>query len=115
MEVNLFMSNRSKEQEWQAHIAECQLSGMSVRQWCQINRISINQYHYWKRKLNAIKTTEQTSKTEWASLTLSDSEQSRTQNPPLILHIHHYKIELREGFDPNLLDEVLKVIGGLCC
>ena len=38
-------------QEWQQRILECQSSGMSVKAWCQQNRISTGSYYFHLRKI----------------------------------------------------------------
>ena len=38
-------------QEWQQRILDCQSSGMSVKAWCQQNRISTGSYYFHLRKI----------------------------------------------------------------
>lgn len=105
------MSNLTKEMEWLTYITECENSGLSVRRWCTINQISPDQYYYWSKKINTIKTET----TQWASLSLDSAIQ---QNPifedTLFVHIDKYKIEVKEGFNTQMLTDVLKVVGALC-
>ena len=36
--------------EWSGRIAECRSSGMSVKSWCEAQRIAIKTYYYWERQ-----------------------------------------------------------------
>ena len=37
--------------EWAARISEQKASGLTIRQWCEQNNISIYKYNYWKHQL----------------------------------------------------------------
>ena len=37
--------------EWAARFSDQQASGLTVRQWCEHNGISIHKYNYWKHQL----------------------------------------------------------------
>lgn len=38
-------------QEWADHFAEQKVSGLTVRQWCEVNHFSFHTYNYWKHLL----------------------------------------------------------------
>ena len=38
-------------QEWAGRFAEQKASGLTVRQWCEINHFSFHTYNYWKHLL----------------------------------------------------------------
>lgn len=40
-----------KLQEWTDRFAEQKASGLTVRQWCEINHLSFHTYNYWKHLL----------------------------------------------------------------
>ena len=37
---------------WNQRITERNKSGMSVSEWCKVNEISKQKYHYWNNKIN---------------------------------------------------------------
>ena len=37
--------------EWAARFTDQKVSGLTVRQWCDQNHLSIHKYHYWKHLL----------------------------------------------------------------
>ena len=43
--------HQAKLQEWTARFADQKASGLTVRQWCEINRFSFHTYNYWKHLL----------------------------------------------------------------
>lgn len=38
-------------QEWAGRFAEQKASGLTVRQWCEVNHFSFHTYNYWKHLL----------------------------------------------------------------
>lgn len=106
------MSDLTKENEWRQIIETCKASGMPIKYWCHANNVSLNQYHYWKRKFNATPLPVQDA--QWAPLIVGDHSDSKSSSLPVVLQINSYKIELRKGFDLSVLSDVLKVIQSLC-
>ena len=51
MDKVTFVKSQLKLEHWRKLIAECQSSGMQVKQWCAQNEISKDQYYYWLRKV----------------------------------------------------------------
>ena len=43
--------HQAKLQEWTARFADQKASGLTVRQWCEINHFSFHTYNYWKHLL----------------------------------------------------------------
>lgn len=37
--------------EWAARFSDQKASGLTIRQWCEQNNISIHKYNYWKHQL----------------------------------------------------------------
>ena len=113
MEV-FFMSDESKEKKWREIIDACKASGQTIKEWCHLNSVSLDRYHYWKRKFNAEANNKADQNAEWASLIIGDYSSSKDLCSPVILQVASYKIELRDGFSPSVLAAVLKVIHSLC-
>ena len=38
-------------QKWAGRFAEQKVSGLTVRQWCEVNHFSFHTYNYWKHLL----------------------------------------------------------------
>lgn len=43
--------HQAKLTEWAARFSDQKASGLTVRQWCEQNQISIHKYNYWKHLL----------------------------------------------------------------
>ena len=43
--------HQAKLSEWAARFSDQKASGLTVRQWCEKNEISIHKYNYWKHRL----------------------------------------------------------------
>lgn len=114
MEVLLFMSDLSKQEQWKLHISHCEASGMSINQWCKDHKLSATQYRYWKKKFNLEDSTPLNQSTEWVSLNIASDTTIMQSQAPLLLKVKEYSIEINEGFSSQVLLDTLKVIGDLC-
>ena len=45
------LKHQEKLREWQASVAECRSSGLSVRQWCQGQNVHPTTYYKWEREV----------------------------------------------------------------
>lgn len=43
--------HQARLSEWAARFSDQKASGLTVRQWCEKNEISIHKYNYWKHRL----------------------------------------------------------------
>lgn len=109
MEVKLFMTALSKEEQWHSHIKACSGSGMSIKAWCKVNDLSSHQYHYWKSKFNQTNSNPINESPQWAPL-IADAP----QNTPIVLKIGDFNLELTQGFDKQALVELINLFGSLC-
>jgi hypothetical protein len=97
-------------QQWQDRIIAYRTSGLTLKAWCAMNGCSVDQMKYWlykskksKSPTTAISTEAQ--KPRFVPLTVSPDAET-----PLLLRIGPAQIELRPGFDPRLLREVVKAL-----
>lgn len=114
MEVKLFMTELSKEQQWRNHIEACTSSGMSATAWCKANDVVAHQYHYWKRKFKAAESNPANNLPEWAPLITEIHQAGQPRHTPILLKVGDYKLELTQGFDKQALLELMKLLGSLC-
>ena len=45
------LKHQEKLREWRVSVAECRSSGMSVRQWCQEQKVHPTTYYKWEREV----------------------------------------------------------------
>ncbi|WP_216644237.1 hypothetical protein, partial [Akkermansia muciniphila] len=74
------------------------------------NNVNIHQLKYWLRKIGGSHQSSKTrSKQEWVSLAI-ENESTRTLNESLQITVGSASIEVRPGFNPSFLMEVVKVL-----
>ncbi len=57
---------RDTRAKWSQRVAECRQSGLSVRQWCNVQGINPKTYYHWQRKLFLM--AQQQAQIEFASV-----------------------------------------------
>jgi len=88
--------------QWATRVAEFQASGQSVSAWCAEQQVKPHQLRYWlKKHSQAVGNVP----TQWLSLNLRD-----LANPPLVIRIGQATVEVRPGFDPDLLRDVVRAL-----
>ena len=108
-----------RHREWAEEIAECQSSGMKIREWCRMKGISCNTYY---RRLRAVRTEllEQTEQTMQqivplsTSAALQHSEPNSVQSQPMpvcekvIIRKNGIEIELPQDVSEQMLLTLLR-------
>lgn len=114
MEVYLFMTMTLKQEQWRKRIDECTSSGLNIQQWCKANNVSPDQYHYWKKKFNALANDSKQSETQWAPLLIQNTQKSTISTSTITLQVGPFKVDVVKGFDKQTLTDLLKILGPLC-
>ena len=100
-------------QQWQKHVEDFKLSGLTREAYSKRNSIRVYQLDYWRKKFSrpdrspAILPSNQ-----WVPLQISD--RAIEKDAYIDLWIGSIRVEVRHGFDPQLLAEVLRVVGHQC-
>jgi len=104
------MSPDERKQLWQQRIQSYRSSGeSSVKAWCKQNQIGHQSMYKWMKRLEIEETETPRTSTQWLSVEVShplDDEKSS----PLIVNIGEFSIEVKEGFNPLLFNEVVQVL-----
>ena len=87
---------------WAVRVAEYKNSGQSVRAWCADHDVKPNQLWYWLRK----EKESVEPKLSWLPLDLSDASFQST----LVIRVGRVAIDVKPGFDPKLLLDVVKTL-----
>jgi hypothetical protein len=97
---------QAKHDFWERHVREWKRSGLSQAGYCRQHLISLKCFVYWKRKLIAAERS-----TSLVEAPRFKAAQVLSHLKPLCLRIgHRYSIEIERGFDPETLDQVLRVV-----
>lgn len=87
---------------------------MTVKQWCETQGCTLRQYYYWKRRLKPSKPDDNRPETQqWLAVDLDKTVAQ--PNPTIKLSIGKTQIEVRQGFDPNLLRDIVETLGRTTC
>jgi hypothetical protein len=88
---------------WADRVVEFKASGQSVPAWCAVHDVKIHQMRYWLKR-DKLASAEKTS--SWLPLDLSEAG---LQNA-LLVRVGKVAVEVRPGFDPKLLADVVKTL-----
>ena len=108
------MTMNTKQEQWREHIAACTSSGLSIHEWCKVNAVSSDNYHYWKRKLNKQESPSLEDQTQWASLLIEKPQNTLMPAQSITLQAGTFKVDVTQGFDKQTLTELLQVLSALC-
>lgn len=104
---------QQRRQEWEKRIAEYRSSGQSVREWCAANGVKPERLWYWLRRKKA-GSTETESTTTWLQAVVSGPTPGEQNDTGLLVKVGKASIEVKPGFDPELLSTVVRVLSGIC-
>jgi hypothetical protein len=96
---------------WKQHIDSWQETGLSQAEYCRRHNLKDHQLTYWKKRF--LKTETGVS---FVPLELEDilDIPARTDHALLYLVINnHFKVEIRAGFDAQLLRQLIYALRGL--
>lgn len=97
------MTKEERRIYWADRVAEFKASGQSVPAWCAAHDVKVHQMRYWLKR-NKLASAEKTP--SWLPLDLSDAG---LQNA-LLVRVGGVAVEVRPGFDPKLLLDVVKTL-----
>ena len=99
---------------WKQQVEAFEKSGMNRNAFCEQNQLKLYGLDYWRRRFSGRKPSKLArAKSGWIPLQVTDTAgQDRVEN--IRLRIGKLEIEIRSGFDRELLAEVLRVVGPVC-
>lgn len=101
------MTLNERDLLWNERIEAFEASGLNGAQWCRSQEIPVKQFRYWHKKLRrmAAAKTKELASTRWTAVSRKTADDA-----PLWLVCGSVKIEVRQPFNPELLQAVLKVL-----
>lgn len=105
------MPKTELRKEWERRIAVFRASGQTQAKWCAANDLKIHQFKYWLKRIEDSKST-QIPHAKWASVTIEEA--APEVNEPLHVKVGHASIEVKPGFNPTLLADVVRTLNKLC-
>lgn len=108
------MAREDRVELWKARIHEFRTRCESVTQWCKRHRVSRTQLYRWIRKLEqAERPAPAPTGPGWVALTVEEPTPGPSA-PPIVVRVGAMAVEVRSGFDPGVLAEVLRTVKALC-
>jgi len=106
------MTKAEKRKEWEARIARYRASGQSVREWCAANNVKPERLWYWLRKDKTKTDTPLEQPIQWLPVEISETSSG---DQPILLRTGKISIEVKPGFDPETLGQVLCILTTIVC
>ncbi|NMP21583.1 IS66 family insertion sequence element accessory protein TnpA [Sulfobacillus harzensis] len=103
------MSQKEREelrQLWVGLVAAFRASGLGQAQWCRQNGYKVRHLHYWLRKFPATDATASET-AAWLSVPIVPE---RNVGATLVVRVGSTVIDVRPGFDPDLLRAVVRAL-----
>jgi len=98
-------------QEWEKRIAQYKSSGQGVREWCAANGVKPQRLWYWLRRMSE---NGETKPTTWLPVEVGSPFLGEEANAGLVVRVGKASIEVKPGFDTELLSTVVRVLSGIC-
>ena len=106
------MTKAEWREEWENRIAHYRDSGKSVTEWCAANNVKAERLWYWLRKYKTSKDTPFKSN-QWLPVEVREHSPAEKDNS-LLIRVGEAQIEVKTGFDPALLCQVVRALITLC-
>jgi hypothetical protein len=106
------MSRQERRDHWSKMIAQQHASGLSVTAWCREHAVNHATFGYWRKRLTE---TDNSPSPEARWLAIDRDEPSHpASDHTLTLRVGRVALDVRPGFDPRLLCDVLTVLEARC-
>ena len=103
------MTRTEMRHVWESRISACRSSGQSVSTWCEAHQINRKQFYYWLKKLS----NEEVMAPQWIAVDL-DQQPADVPEPTLLVKVGSAVIEVKPGFNRDLLSDVVQTLQTLC-
>ncbi len=124
--MNSIMEVRTEARlrEWAGMVAECQSSGLTVREWCRENGIAPKTYYYRLRKvrlramqdmpggISSVPTVQHGNDVSFKQLEINAP--STSGSAVITLHVQNGTLEVSSGADRETIEAVLLALKTVC-
>jgi hypothetical protein len=97
---------------WKSRLAAFQASGKTQTAWCEENNVKLCQLRYQLRKASPANAATD-SQPHWLSMEVDNDPPKKSMNS-LCIRVGSATIEVRSGFDRELLADTLRVLATIC-
>ncbi|MCL5290177.1 MAG: helix-turn-helix domain-containing protein [Firmicutes bacterium] len=107
------MTKEELRKTWETRVAAFKASGQSASAWCAVHDLKTHQLFYWLRKHKNVDVPA-VAPTQWLSVAIDRQNPGNTQEDTLLVRLGHATIEVKPGFNPVLLSDVVRILAKLC-
>jgi hypothetical protein len=106
------MTKLERRTHWETQVTAFRASGQSVSEWCSNHQVKTHRLWYWIRQLQPTSEATSTPTSKWVPVELGDSVDPSSNH--LSIRIGDAVIEVKSGFDPVLLADVVRSLRTVC-
>ena len=107
------MTQAEKREQWAKLIREYETSGQRAGEWCSANNVRPGRLWYWLRKHRSEERSPEVHSGQWLPVEVTE-QGSTVQDDVLVITVGSASIQVRAGFDPGLLTQVVSALTGSC-
>jgi hypothetical protein len=97
-----------KRQIWEDRVARWQESGLTQKEFCRQNNLRENQLTYWKKRL-----FQPEAPVSFLQVQIAGNLGFERRSAIRLNIGHEYQVEIDPGFEPDVLKQVVSVLGRL--
>lgn len=105
------MKQTDLREQWEARIKDYRASGLTAEKWCAENEVTTRQLWYWLRKFRDSKESS-VRPPQWVPVNVHQPQENTESL--LLVKIGAAVIEIRPGYNPTLLSDVVRTLQALC-
>jgi transposase-like protein len=104
------MTKTARRKLWEERVSAFKVSGQTQANWCEDHEVNIHQLRYWLKKFRSEKLPDSPSP-KWIPVKIEDREGApNSPSHSIMVKVGEATIEVKPGFDPLLLANVVKVL-----
>lgn len=103
MDEVTIVKNAVADAEWEEKIRRCQESGLTVQEWCNLNKVNVKTYYYHLRRTRE-KIVEQ------IPVPIGTTQQLHKEEPEIKIRIGEAVIKIPDGMSEKTIGAVLRVL-----
>lgn len=103
------MSPSETREFWQEVLRLREVSGQTVKSFCESEGIPEHRYYYWRKRL--LESESSSSNPGFAAVSFSDE----TSGSEIVVRVDRFQVEVKPGFDPAVLGSILETVAGVRC
>ena len=103
---------QSRQELWQSRIFAYRSSGLTAKDWCEKNQVSLSALRYWITKTNRSgeKDEPASSETVFAKLPSEEEIAKVMGNAPVTIFSNGLRIELSAGCPADMMSTLIRVL-----